>query len=285
MTTISLPAFSGWRATLSAATTAAPEEIPTSRPSSKGKRRAISMASSLVTVMIASMDSVRRRLSPGEHRAVRGLNRNRFEGRLPRLDVFGNAGDGPAGADAGDQEVDLAVGVIPNLGTRSLEMYFRIGRVVELLQHVTVRSPGEDFFRFGDGGLHPLGTRRENNLRPKGAQQDAALHAHGIGHGQNEFVALDGSHESQGNAGVAAGRLDQHGLAGMNFAGALGVSDHADPDAVFYTGQGILAFQFTHHLGDAAFRNPVQPYQRGVADEFRDVLGDVHFRFRFLRGE
>src|SRR5664280_1971431 len=59
-TTISLPAFSGPAATWRAAQMAAPEEMPTSRPSSSAARRARSKASSFSTVMILSMISVSR---------------------------------------------------------------------------------------------------------------------------------------------------------------------------------------------------------------------------------
>src|SRR5208283_2210712 len=62
ITTISLPAFSARAATFSAATTAAPDEIPTRSPSASGSRRAILIASSFVTVMISSIKSVRRML-------------------------------------------------------------------------------------------------------------------------------------------------------------------------------------------------------------------------------
>ncbi len=49
ITTISLPAFSGRLATCSADQTAAPDEMPTSRPSSLAMRRAMSNASSFLT--------------------------------------------------------------------------------------------------------------------------------------------------------------------------------------------------------------------------------------------
>ena len=48
-TTISLPANSGRRATLTAATTAAPEDMPQKIPSSRAKRVAILIDSSLLT--------------------------------------------------------------------------------------------------------------------------------------------------------------------------------------------------------------------------------------------
>src|SRR5208283_4551998 len=56
-TTTSLPAFSGRRATCRAATTAAPDEMPTRSPSSLASRRARLTASSLPTVTTSSMRS------------------------------------------------------------------------------------------------------------------------------------------------------------------------------------------------------------------------------------
>jgi hypothetical protein len=57
-----LPAFSSRWATRNAATTAAPDEMPTSRPSSLARRRAMAIESSPDTWMISSMKSVRRML-------------------------------------------------------------------------------------------------------------------------------------------------------------------------------------------------------------------------------
>ncbi|CPU65981.1 Uncharacterised protein [Mycobacteroides abscessus] len=52
--TMSLPAFSGRAASCSAAAIAAPDEIPTSRPSSLAARRAYSTAVSALTSMTSS---------------------------------------------------------------------------------------------------------------------------------------------------------------------------------------------------------------------------------------
>lgn len=54
MMTMFLPAFSSRAPILIAAASAAPEEMPTGTPSSLAARRAVSKASSLVTVTISS---------------------------------------------------------------------------------------------------------------------------------------------------------------------------------------------------------------------------------------
>src|SRR5207302_909270 len=50
-----------------------------------------------------------------DHRTRDRLDRDRLEARLALLDHFTDAGDGAAGADAGDENVRLAVGVVPDL--------------------------------------------------------------------------------------------------------------------------------------------------------------------------
>lgn len=45
-------------------------------------------------------------------------------------------------------------------------------------------------------------------------QQHAPLGGHGRRHGEDELVALGSGHKGQGNAGVAAGRLNQDSLRG-----------------------------------------------------------------------
>ena len=63
------------------------------------------------------------------------LDRDRLEARLARLDDLGHAGDRAAGADAGDEDVDLAVGVLPDFlgGGRAVDL--RVGGIFELLRH------------------------------------------------------------------------------------------------------------------------------------------------------
>ena len=228
---------------------------------------------------------VGRRLATREDWAVRRFYSNSFKGRLLRLDVLADTSDGPACADAGDQDIGTPVGVIPNLGSGGFEVNFGVGGVVKLLRHETVWGLGENLLGFGDRALHSVWTGSENDFRAKGKEQHAPLKAHGFRHGENEFVASGGCHESQSYAGVAAGRLDQHGFAGLDFPCALGLRDHADADAILHAGAGILAFQFRHHLGGAAFCHFVQPDQRSVANQFGDVICDLHSRLSLRRFE
>ena len=150
---------------------------------------------------------------------------------LRLLDVAGDAGDGAAGADAGDQHVDLAVGVVPDLRAGGLLVDRRVGRVLELLrQEVALRVGGGHLLGPADGALHALGARGQDQVRAEGGQHPAPLDAHGLGHGQGQLVAARRAHEGQRDAGVAAGRLDDLD-AGLEHAALLGVPDHGRADA------------------------------------------------------
>ena len=175
------------RGYLERGTTAAPEQMPTKRPSSSGRRRAMAMR-----LVVGDLDDfvdelgvedagdesraealnlVRAGLAAGEHRAVRRLHGDGLELGLARLDVAGDAGDGAAGADAGDEDVDLAVGVFPDFRAGGAEVNGGVGGVVELLEDLAVGRLRQDLLGLGDGALHAVGAGREHEL---GARMPAA---------------------------------------------------------------------------------------------------------------
>jgi hypothetical protein len=117
----------------------------------------------------------------------------------------------------------------------------RVGGVVELLEDVAVGRLGQNLVGFGDGALHAVGTRGEDDFGAEGKQGDTALKAHGFRHGEDELVALDCGDEGQGDAGVAAGGFNEHGLAGRDLAGLFGGVDHRKANAVFHARYGVLA--------------------------------------------
>ena len=66
---------------------------------------------------------------------------------------------------------------------------------------------------------------------PSIAQQRTAFQAHRLGHGERQVIALGGGDEGQGDARVAAGRLDDLRVRVEN-AVLLGGLDHRPADAV-----------------------------------------------------
>ena len=223
-----------------------------------------------------ALNLVRAGSAAGEHVAVRGLDGHGPEARLARLDVLADAGQRAAGADAGDENVRLAIGVVPYLRAGGLKVDLRVCGVVELLQDEAVGRLALQLLGLGDGALHAVRARRQNNLRAVGEQQNAALHAHRLRHGEDDAVSLDRGHKRQADAGVAAGGLDQHGFAGLDLAIALGGLDHGQADAVLHAAGRVAALQLGDYGGGGSLGDPVQLNQRCAADQIRDFLCDVH---------
>src|SRR6202021_37260 len=117
MITIVLSGFSGRRPTSIAAATAAPEEMPTGIPSIRATSRAMSKAVWLPTTTISSI-TLRSRMggtNPAPTPRIFRCARAPAPTRLARLQNLADAGYRPAGADARDDNVDLAVRVVPDL--------------------------------------------------------------------------------------------------------------------------------------------------------------------------
>jgi hypothetical protein len=130
--------------------------------------------------------------------------------------------------------VHLAIRVVPNLGPGSGVVDGRIGGIVELLRRESMRGLGQNLLGLGYGALHAIGARGQHDFGAEREQQHAALQAHGFRHGEDQPVALHGGYKSQGNAGIAAGGLNQHRFAGLDFAGLLCGLNQRQADAVLH---------------------------------------------------
>ena len=186
-TTISLPAFSGRWASSVAACSAAPDEMPTSRPSSAAARRAtfdsrlgVDVDDLVVDRRVEdlghevgadALDLVRAGGAAVEDRRLRGLDADDLDAGLAGLEHLADAGDGAAGADARDEDVDLAVGVRPDLlgGGRAVDL--GVGLVGELAGQDGARALRDDLVGTVDRAAHALGARGQDQLGAEGAQQ------------------------------------------------------------------------------------------------------------------
>ncbi len=212
--------------------------------------------------------------------ALEYLRLDRLDGHDERIRQFlledlSRTGDRAARADAGDDGVDLAAGVFEDLLRRRLAVDLEVGGVVELL-----RQPGAgclsrvllgSALRFLDAHR----SRREDQLRAEGLQELASLDGHRVGHDQRAFVAARGCDEGQSDPGVAARRLDDR-VARLQLARLLRLHHHRDGDAVLDRRERVERLELDHDLRAAALlRDLVQPDQRRVSDQLRDVVVDL----------
>ena len=166
------------------------------------------------------------------------LNGHDLDLRLLALQVFANAGDGAAGANACHEDIHCAIGIGEDFGAGGLKMGFGVCGVGELAGNEAVGDLLCQLLSLGDSALHALCALGEHQLRAIGLHQLAALNGHGLGHDDDDAVASCGSHGGKADTGVAGGRLDNGG-AGFQLAGALRVVNHGLCDTVLHGAGGV----------------------------------------------
>ena len=136
---------------------------------------------------------------------------------------------------------------------------------------------GEQFLRFRNGPLHAERPRRQNEFRAKKRKQLAALDRHGFRHSQDEAIPLLRGHESERDAGIARGRLDKDGFAGLDFPCLLKRLDHGHADTVFHARDRIEKFELRQEVGlDALFLGElVEAHDGRIADGLEDGTVDA----------
>ena len=131
--------------------------------------------------------------------------------------------------------VDLAVGIVPDLGTGRFKMRPGVRGVHELPGDEAVRNLLCQLVRLGDGALHALRALGEHQLRAVGLHQLAALDAHGLRHDDDDAVAARGGDGGKTDAGVAGGRLNDDGASGVSSPFGLRVVEHRLRNAVLHS--------------------------------------------------
>ena len=176
-----------------------------------------------------------------------------------------------AGAHAADQHVQTLGEVGQNLLGRGLGVDGGVGRILELLRHPGVGRFGEQLAGPFDGAGHAALTRGQLEACAIGEHQPPALQRHGLGHDQDELVALDGRHHGQTDARVAGGGLDD-GATRLELAAFFGIFDHRQGDTVLHRAARVGLFGLDPDLL-AGTEQPVDAHMRGVADGGKNVVG------------
>ena len=189
------------------------------------------------------------------------------------LEVAAGAGDGAAGAHAGNQDVDLAVGVLPNLRTRGRLMDGGVGGVYKLAGDHALGGLARQLLGLGDSALHAQRALGQHQLGAVAAHKLASLHAHGLGHGDDQAVAACGGDAGQADAGVAAGGFDDGvAVVATDLARALRLVQHRLGDAILGGTRGVEVLKlYQHARGQVVRRLDVGDLQqRGMSDKLVD---------------
>ena len=210
----------------------------------------------------------------GDHRAIGRLDRHDLDPGLAALERLTDAGDRAAGADAADEDVHLAFGVLPDLKRRGATMDLRVGRVLELLGHKVLAAGAGDVFGMANGTRHAVGSRREHEFSAEGLEHPPPLEAHALRHRDAELVATGRADIGQPDAGVAAGGLDNDRV-WADPAVPLGRVDHRAGDPVLDAPERIHILDLADHRRHAALGHPPQANKRRAADALGNVFPDA----------
>src|SRR5665647_452653 len=196
------------------------------------------------------------------------LNANDLDHGVAGLEDLADAGDGATCADSGDEDVDRAVGVLPDLFCGGLAVDPWIGLIRELTGK-DGPTLGGDLLGPGYGALHPLGPWGEDELGAICPQQRLALLAHRLGHGEHDVVSTGGTHHRERDTGVATGRLHD-GPARLELAGPLGSVNDRHPDAVLHGAGRVVELELRGDGRSGTRAKPVARGERSVAAYGRD---------------
>ena len=213
--------------------------------------------------------------SLGDDGRIFGFDRDGAEGFFAGFDDFGNTGDGSTRTHGGDKDIDQAIGVGPDFFSGGFFVNGGVGGVFKLLGDKRAGQVFGECFGPGDGAFHSFGGGGEFEFCAQQGKESAALEAHALGHGEDELVAFGGGDESEGDAGVAGGGLDDGGL-GRDFALFFRGLYHGGADTVFDTAEGIKEFAFEGDGGGETSGDALKFYEGGLTYRSENIFMNRH---------
>ena len=218
------------------------------------------------------------RYGPHRVRLVGGVDRALGVGaddehlRPALLQVAADAADRAARADGDDDRVELAAGLLPDLGAGRAVVRLRVGHVRVL---VGLEAAGDLLGQPGGDGVVALGRvrldgrRRDDHLGAVGPQHRDLLLAHLVGHHEDAAVALLRRRDREAGARVAGGGLDDR-AARRSSPSRSAASIIADADPVLVRAARVQVLELREQLRRDAAADAVEPNDRRVADEVED---------------
>jgi hypothetical protein len=185
------------------------------------------------------------------------------------LEVASGPRDRPTRADGDHERVDLAAGLLPDLGPGCLVMCVRVAPVRVLVRLVGAGDLFGEPVRDRVVALRRLGRDRvgaDHDLGAVGAQKRDLLLAHLVGHDEDAAVALERRRDRKADAGIAGGRLDDR-AARLQLPAALGLLDQLDADPVLDGAAGAHVLELGEDRRRALGNDALKPRERRVADE------------------
>ena len=195
------------------------------------------------------------------------LNSDDPDIRLEFFEPAAHAHQRAGRAHGRDKMRDPAFGLLPDFESRTVVVGKRIGGIVVLVgDEILSGIPALQAINGFNRAIRAEMRRSPEKIGSQGGQDLAALLAHGLAHGKEDFVAFNRTHKSEPDARVAAGRLEDHFVAG-EFARRLGGLNHGFSDAVLHRSAGIGAFEFCPDFDIGIRADPSESNERSIANK------------------
>ncbi len=211
----------------------------------------------------------------GDDGGILGFDRDGAKGFFAGFDDFGNTGDGSTRTHGGDKDIDQAIGVGPDFFGGGFFVNGGVGRIFKLLGNEGAGNFFGEGFGPGDGAFHSFGGGGEFEFGAEEGEESAAFEAHAFGHSEDDFVSFCSGDESEGDAGVAGGGLDDGGL-GRDFALFFRGLYHGGADTVFDTAEGIKEFAFEGDGGGETSGDALKFYEGGLTYRSENIFMNRH---------
>ena len=165
---------------------------------------------------------------------------------------------------------DPAAGLGPDLRAGAelvREPVRRVGVLIDVDIPLGIR--GRAPLRLTDRAVGPGERVREDDLRAERASDALSLERDLVGHAELQRMAADRADHREGDAGVAAGRVE-HEPAADEPAAFLRIDDHPKPRAVLHAPTGVGALELRPDLAAQPGGDASQRHERRVADALED---------------
>ena len=167
---------------------------------------------------------------------------------VDRLEVLTDPGDAATRADAVDEVVDRAAGLLPDLRSGRPLVHRRVVRVAQLVWPPVVRVRGELVLDVLERTGRAERRIEEVDLRAKLAADQVALeHRPHLGHDDDALVALGGGNHRVADARIPRREVDDRGLARRDVPTRLRLLDHVESDPVLEGAAGVLHLQLAEN--------------------------------------
>src|SRR6185369_10497215 len=205
-----------------------------------------------------------------------GLQTDAANGRIEFFEATRGSYESAAGAQSRDEVGDAATSLFPNFVCRAAIVRLPVRRIAVLIGiKISFGIVGDHFLDAMNGAIGAFVARSNHQFGAKRAENFLALMGRAVRQAQGDAVGERGADHGVGDAGIAAGGVDDALTRSQRSASKAGL-DHAESWAVFDRTARVEPFRLGGKLdiGEVA-ADALQPKQGRVANAVEDGAANL----------